>query len=501
MRKRIPSLLILLVLILVSCNFPIRDLGFITHPYPTLDPAIFESRTTPTPGLLTPAPGSTSAPYPTPAVDGNLNQIYAAQSGDTLRVVARHFGVAPQEITSTGTIPETGIIPPGQLLVIPVNNANAQQRPLILPDSAVINSPCAQDFDTAGFVIEAGGYLSNFSQVVAGERISGAAVVQRVADNQSISPRLLLAFIEYRSGLVYGNTPPPDIYHPLEMNDPYFNGLYQELSLAARMLNGGYYGWRYGSMTSMTYPDELTLRIPANLNAGSVGMMNLFAHLYSSFEWEERMLGTEGFMQLYLSMFGDPMICASQVEPLLSEQVSAPALQLPFATGEVWAYTAGPHYSWVEGTPLGAIDFAPNIKDAGCLVSHLYARAVAAGTVTRADNGVIMLTLEDENSQPTGWEVLYLHIAAQDSARLGAHLAANDPVGHPSCEGGSATGTHVHIARKYKGEWIGTTDLFPFILDRWQVVPGDSIYTGYLVKDDLVVTARQGGGAESLITR
>lgn len=121
--------------------------------------------------------------------------------------------------------------------------------------------------------------------------------------------------------------------------------------------------------------------------------------------------------------------------------------------------------------------------------------------VTRADNGVVMLTLEDENLEPTGWEVLYLHIAAQDGVQLGARLAVNDPIGHPSCEGGSATGSHVHIARKYKGEWIGSTDLFPFTLDGWEVVPGVSLYTGTLVKDDQIVTARQGGGAESLITR
>ena len=96
-----------------------------------------------------------------------------------------------------------------------------------------------------------------------------------------------------------------------------------------------------------------------------------------------------------------------------------PQLELPFAEGEVWAFTAGPHYSWVEGTPLGAPDFAPNIKDAGCIVSPLYARAVAPGVVTRSDNSVVMLTLLDENRQPTGWEILYLHIAAQTSRSPG----------------------------------------------------------------------------------
>lgn len=501
MRKQLPTLLILLVFIMISCNFPIKDLSFISHPYATLDPSIFESRRTPTPPIIENTPASPGTPIPRPQVDEQLYHVYAAQSGDTLCVVASHFGVSPQEITSPGVVIGSGILPPGQYLVIPKTETNRATSAMILPDSAVIDSPCAQDFDISAFVREAGGFLSSFSQVVAGSRISGAAVVQRVADNQSVNPRLLLVFIEHRAGLVYGDQPPLDIYHPLRMNNDYFKGLYQELSLVARMINTGYYGWRYGDINNIEFSDELSARIAANRNAGSVGVLNLFARLYPSYEWEDRLLGADGFMQLYLSMFEDPMICAARVEPLLTDQVTAPVLELPFAEGEVWAFTAGPHYSWVEGTPLGAIDFAPSIKDAGCIVSQKYARASAAGTVTRADNSVVMLTLEDENQQSTGWELMYMHIADQGSVSLGTRLAVNDPIGHPSCEGGSATGTHVHIARKYKGEWIGTTELFPFILSGWRVVPGSLIYTGTMVKEERVVFARQGGDRDSLINR
>ena len=348
---------------------------------------------------------------------------------------------------------------------------------------------------------EAGGYLSTFSQLVAGVRISGAEVVQRVADNQSVNPRLLLAIVEYRSGIVYGNNQPSDIYHPLDINNEFFQGLYQELSLAARMINTGYYAWRYGEMTTITSNDQLSQRIAPNLNAGSAGMMYLFSQLYPSTEWEASLFGAGGFMELYLAMFPDPMLCAAQVEPLLTNFVTAPQLELPFAAGEVWAFTAGPHYNWVEGTPLGALDFAPNIKDSGCIVSPLMARASAPGVVTRADNSVVMLTLEDESGSRTGWEVMYMHIAARDSVTVGTRVEINDPVGHPSCEGGSSTGSHVHITRKYKGEWIGAKELFPFVLSSWTVVPGEKVYLGKLVKDNRVVIARQGGSEESLISR
>ncbi len=485
----------------MSCNFPIRDLSAITHPYKTLDPAIFESRPTETPAAAQPGSIPANTPAPPPAVDEDLYHIYAIRSGDTLDVVASHFGVAPSAITSVEPLPVEGILPPGQFLVIPKNLDNQVEREVILPDSAVIDSPCAADFDISAFVTEAGGYLSTFSQLVAGARISGAEVVRRVADNQSINPRLLLAIVEYRSGLVFADDTPGDIYHPLNFNNEFFKGLYQELSLAARMINTGYYGWRYGQMTTVTFADQVSQRIAANLNAGSAGIVYMFSQLYPSAVWEERLFGTGGFMETYLTMFPDPMLCAAEVEPLLSDKVNAPQLELPFLAGEVWAFTAGPHYSWVEGTPLGALDFAPNIKDAKCTISPLWARASAPGVVTRSDNSVVMLTLEDESGTPTGWEVMYMHIAEKERVSLGTHLLTNDPIGHPSCEGGSSTGTHVHIARKFKGEWLAAEGLFPFVLSGWTVFPGERIYLGRLVKDGQVVIARQGGNEESLITR
>lgn len=499
--KRALILLTLALFVLTSCNFPLTDITSIVRPYKTLDPAIFDTRPSATPSSLEPGEAVTSTPAPPPRVDETLYHIYPARSGDTLYVVASHFGVSPAAITSVEPLPSEGILPPGQYLVIPKTIDNQVRREVILPDSAVIDSPCAADFDISAYVKEAGGYLSTFSQLVAGERISGAEVVKRVADNQSVNPRLLLAIVEYRSGLVFGNYTPADIYHPLGFNNEFFKGLYQELSLAARMINTGYYGWRYGEITTFTFSDQLSQRIAPNLNAGSVGVMYMFSQLYLSTGWEEQLLGMGGFMELYLSMFPDPMLCAAQVEPLLTDKITAPLLELPFAAGEVWAFTAGPHYSWVEGTPLGALDFAPNIKDAGCTISPLWARASAPGVVTRADNSVVMLTLEDESGAPTGWEVMYMHIAARDSVSLGAHLKTNDPIGHPSCEGGSSTGSHVHITRKYKGEWMSADGLFPFVLSGWTAIPGERIYLGRLVKDGQVVIARQGGNEESLISR
>jgi len=50
----------------------------------------------------------------------------------------------------------------------------------VLPDSEVVNSPTTLGFDIAGTITQAGGYLSQYSEVVQAKRLSGAEIVQRV---------------------------------------------------------------------------------------------------------------------------------------------------------------------------------------------------------------------------------------------------------------------------------------------------------------------------------
>jgi hypothetical protein len=63
------------------------------------------------------------------------------------------------------------------------------------------------------------------------------------------------------------------------------------------------------------------------------------------------------------------------------------------------------------------------------------------------------------------------------------------PVGHPSCEGGTSTGTHVHIARKYNGEWMLADGQLAFNLEGWIAANGSQPYQGTLKRNTQVVTA------------
>jgi hypothetical protein len=109
--------------------------------------------------------------------------------------------------------------------------------------------------------------------------------------------------------------------------------------------------------------------------------------------------------------------------------------------------------------------------------------------------------MDGDGSEQTGWNILYLHVAVKDRVALGQWVEQNGLIGHASCEGGQSTGTHVHIARKFNGEWMLADGPVSFVLDGWTVLAGEAPYLGKMVKDNDIVTADLYGQAWSLIAR
>ena len=121
--------------------------------------------------------------------DDDVSFRYYTQPGDTLAALVGRFEVEPWQINSDQPLPETGFIPPGRSLNIP-NLLGERQPPYtqtVLPDSELIYSPSAAGFDVAAFVYEAGGYLSDYTELVQSERLSGADILQRVALESSVN--------------------------------------------------------------------------------------------------------------------------------------------------------------------------------------------------------------------------------------------------------------------------------------------------------------------------
>jgi hypothetical protein len=82
-----------------------------------------------------------------------------------------------------------------------------------------------------------------------------------------------------------------------------------------------------------------------------------------------------------------------------------------------------------------------------------------------------------------------MHIDPRDRVEIGTRLLAGDKIGHPSCEGGISTGTHLHIARRYNGEWIPADQDLPFNLDGWISQGLGYEYQGLMVRGDQTIRA------------
>ena len=94
-----------------------------------------------------------------------------------------------------------------------------------------------------------------------------------------------------------------------------------------------------------------------------------------------------------------------------------------------------------------------------------------------------------------------MHVEARDRVEVGARLNAGDRIGHPSCEGGVANGTHVHLARKYNGEWIPADGAIPIVLDGWVSTGLGREYDGMLVNSENAIEACDCRAAGNEISR
>jgi LasA protease len=446
---------------------------------------------------------STAIPTPAAVPVDAAPLLYYTQSGDTLPVIATRFAVDVDDITTAqGSLPKTGLLIPNTLLLIPHMLVNTTSPEKIIPDSELVYSPSGADFDVEAFVNEAGGYMSHYREWLGStEWTTGAQVVQRIATENSINPRLLLALIEYESGWVYGqpvNAKQED--YPLGKVDLSLKGLYSQLAWTVNQLSVGYYGWREGWVTDIIFSDGVTARLAPDLNSGTVALQYFFAQVHDTPGWLGALNTSDGIPALYERMFGNPWVRAQAVEPLYPPNLTQPELILPFLVDQLWSFTGGPHGAWERDGARAAVDFAPGSTESGCVKSNAWVVASAPGLVVREGKGDVVVDLDGDGKEQTGWDILYMHVN-ELVVKVGDWVETGDLIGHPSCEGGIATGTHVHIARKYNGEWISADGPLPFVLSGWTVHAGSQPYEGTMTKGELIITANIYGSHESVIKR
>lgn len=478
--------------------------ALIQSPVPTLTP--FASGPT-APGLLgTPTPFAPRAvagtPTPNPTRDTLLNRTaieqYTVERGDTLNVIGSQYGLSAEDIATANSITITDTLFVGQVLNIPLPEKPVYGPSLkILPDSELVLGPGDAGFDLEGFVSKQGGYLATYTEDVPGyaldglsefKTLRGSEIVRIISGRYSVSPRLLLAVLEHQSEWVTNPNPrETTLQYPLRRAEQGREGLFRQLTWTANQLNNGYYAWKSGALISFGFDAGVSRIVAPTLNPGTVGVQSYFSRLMPASEWE-RAVSADGFPATYQRLFGDPFTRA--VDPVVPVDLQQPPLILPFEPDKVWAYTGGPHAAFDFGSAWAALDFAPPAEAEGCLTSDEWVVASAPGLVLRSEFGGVALDLDGDGAEGTGWVLVYFHIEQRDRVAVGTYVQTGDRLGHPSCEGGISNGTHVHLSRKYNGEWIAADTGIPFVLDGWQAAGlDDTEYDGTLRKGTITLEA------------
>lgn len=359
--------------------------------------------------------------------------------------------------------------------------------------------PASAEFDIAGFIDSRKGYLASYTQDINETTFTGAQVVQRVAQDYSVNPRLLLALLDYRSKWVSSAQPAAGTADfPLGYMDPNRSGLYHQLAWAANQFNRGFYLWRVNAVSSWVLNDGTVVPVNPTINAGTAGVQSFFSVQDDRQTWDTD-VNAFGLFQSYFFLFGNPFDLT--IEPLLPPNLTQPRLDWPFAHGTTWAFTGGPHAGWDSGSGWAALDFAPP-DVAGCAMSQEWVTAAANGFIVRSDDGRVVEDLDGDGYEQTGWDLFYMHVAAQDRIPAGTYVSVGDPIGHPSCEGegGVANAAHLHFTRKYNGEWIPADSSLPFVLSGWSSSGTGIEYDGSLKRGTRVLEAAEGTTDNNQIT-
>lgn len=474
-----------------------------TYPVETIAPSTATATSEYVEPTLTPTP---DIPLPDLYTNFNNKTFYVVQTGDTIKSIANRFGITASNISG---LPEDmeedseSFLKPDTLLLINAPKREYSSGKRILPDEYVVMGYPSIGYDIAYEVQQAGGYLSTYSEYTSSGTLSGIEIVEKVALDYSISPIILLELLEYKSNWVYGQpTSVAEEKYPIGWLGENSQGLYKQLTWAAQELSLGYYGWRYGTLSEIPFykypqPDEPIYFNPL-LNAGSVAIQYLFAQINLFDDYEDAIYGSNGFLQQFYLDFGNVWEYYIADPNGFNDKLQQPALTLPFSENDEWSITGGPHESWTTGSPLGALDFAPPMAEGGCARSDSWIVASAPGLVLRNGVGTVVLDLDMDGHEETGWVLYYLHVRTDGKAEPGTMLPFHGRIGHPSCEGGASTGTHLHIARKYNGEWVQAYGPIPFNLSGWTPFGGES-YHGGLVRGDDIIYAEQYASAEKVV--
>jgi single-stranded-DNA-specific exonuclease len=134
--------------------------------------------------------------------------------------------------------------------------------------------------------------------------MSGAQIIDRIAQNYSVNPRLLIALLEYKSQWVTNPTP-SNVDYPMGFYDGYYSGLNKQMAWAANQLNRGFYLWRANALSSLALADGTYVPMDPTINAGTAGVQYFLAQFNTRPTWDLD-VSEFGFALTYNQLFGSP---------------------------------------------------------------------------------------------------------------------------------------------------------------------------------------------------
>ncbi len=354
----------------------------------------------------------------------------------------------------------------------------------LVSDGQFVWGPNVGDFNVANFLTERASPLMPY-----------ANLVEANAAYAGLNPRVLLAVLEVRYGFV------SDLPETLDAESLAL--LIEETSMALHLAFYEHlYQWgtradpaSIQAQPSIALADGVSLQVALGTSSGSYAVATVLGNEFPSTQ-AELLLSADtqgGFESVFASFFPD-------VDPLdVSNDINPPGLppddlfQLPFPLDSSWRFS-GVH-SWAGGdlgSDRSSMDFStPWDTFPDFPYKNTVAAAGGSARIRTPYEGRLPCWVEVDHGG--GWMTSYYHLRniGSTSGPIGS-LSRNQligAIGTETCNGGFASGPHVHFTLWYNGALF---NLEGVKLSGWTVhqgPPGSNTYnSGYIDRDGVILT-------------
>lgn len=323
-----------------------------------------------------------------------------------------------------------------------------------------------------------------------------AVEVESTALYYSINPRVLLALLDVRHGIVTAlppGTAPQQIRAWIEETGlAAYTAFYDHLYTWGDMAPA--HAEKSGSMPKIRFADGVEVQIETPVSSASYAVANAVAAAQESTALIAPSIegGSGGFVETFDLLFPEVDRLDASNDILPASVPPADLFQFPFPLGGKWRF-GGPH-NWAGGGgyPFSSIDFNTGWGSSTPFPYH-YSVAAAQGTgrVFAPNPAYSDLPCWVKVDHSGSWTTYYYHLQnVRPPGGIGS-VMPNQPLGTIAteiCNGGFATGAHVHFTLLYNGAFVSLEGVK---LSGWtvHVGPSDEPYTsGSLERDGVVLT-------------